>query len=918
MTYKKKLIEVALPLDAINREAAREKSIRHGHPSTLHLWWARRPLAAARAVLWASLVDDPSAHPDRFVTVEDQEAERQRLFRILGDLVVWENSNDERVLARARAEINKSCDGELPNILDPFCGGGTIPLEAQRLGLPANGGDLNPVAVLISKAMVEIPPRFAGLSPVNPDARSESGLKTWERAQGLAEDIRWYGHWMRERAFERVGHLYPKVRLPAQQGGGAATVIAWIWARTVESADPSWNGHVPLVRSWVLRNAKKSRPLVWVEPVVDRADQTIAYRIREGGTPIEGTVNRKGATCLATGSPIGFEYVREESRQGRSGIVAIAVVAEGPAGRSYLTPQGTPEIPESSWLPPGQIFDWPGRTNVVRYGMTEWGDLFTDRQRMALNTFSDRLNEVRPLIEQHAVEAGLTVDGVPFRDGGSGATAYADAVITYLAFAVDKCADYWSTICSWHNGRELIRNTFARQAIPMTWDFAETNPFSDSTGNWMAMVDWVWKVVERLPASASGYIAQRDAAARIEETPRPVVSTDPPYYDNISYADLSDFFYVWLRRNLRDVWPDELSTLLTPKAEELIANRYRAGSKEAAKEHFESGMEEVFGKVARVQEADFPATVFYAFKQEESSSDGLASTGWETFVQGLMSAGFSVTATWPVRTELANRPIAAGAAALASSIVLALRPRPSRAQLATRSEFLGALRAELPDAIRLLQKESIAPVDMAQSSIGPGMAVFSRYSKVIEADGSAMTVRQALALINEVLQEVLSAEETEFDADTRWALTWFEQYGLNPGPFGDAETLSKAKGTAVSGVIRAGIASQLDGKVRLLDRRELDGEWDPASDPRLTVWEVTQHLIARLSESEAAAADLLRQVGAGVGERARLLAYLLYQIADRKAWASEAVAYNSLVQAWPDLTRAAAQAPGPLQGTLGE
>lgn len=910
MTYKRKLIEVALPLDAISRASAREKSIRHGHPSTLHLWWSRKPLASARAVLWASLVDDPSAHPDRFPTAEDQEVERQRLFRILEDLVLWENSNDERVLAAARAEIEASCDGELPNILDPFCGGGTIPLEAQRLGLPAYGGDLNPVAVLISKAMVEIPPRFAGLPPVNPDARAESGLKTWERAQGLAEDIRWYGQWMRDRAFERIGHLYPKVKLPREQGGGEATVIAWIWARTVESPDPSWKGHVPLVNSWVLRKAKKGKPVVWVEPVVDRDTQTITYRIREGGTPIQGTVeNRKGATCLATGSPIGFKYIREESRQGRSGVVPIAVVAEGPAGRIYLPPQPVPEIPEPSWLPT-QRLDGKAKVNVGLYGLTKWGDLFTDRQLVALNTFSDLLREVRPLIEEHAVEAGLAADGVRLRDGGSGATAYADAVVTYLAFVVDKCADYWSTICSWHNSGEKIRNTFARQAIPMTWDFAEGNPFSDSTGNWMAMVNWVLKVVEQSPATTEGHIAQRDAAARLAEVPQPVVSADPPYYGNVSYADLSDFFYVWLRKNLREVWPDELSTVLTPKAEELIANPYRAGSKEAAKEHFESGMEEVFERVAAAQHPDFPATVFYAFKQEESSSDGVASTGWETFVQGLLSAGFSVTATWPVRTELSTRSVAIGTAALASSIVLALRPRPADAKLATRSEFLAALRAELPDAIRLLQKESIAPVDMAQSAIGPGMAVFSRYAKVLEADGSPMTVRQALALINEVLQEVLSAEETEFDADTRWALTWFEQYGLNPGPFGDAETLSKAKGTSVSGVVRAGIAVQSGGKVRLVDRDELDRGWDPTSDPRLTVWEVTQHLIARLSESENAAADLLARVGAGVGERARQLAYLLYQVADRKGWAKEAVAYNSLVQTWPELRRLAAQSSG--------
>jgi len=663
VTYKKKLIEVALPLDAINKAASREKSIRHGHPSTLHLWWARRPLAAARAVLWASLVDDPSAHPDQFPTEEDQEVERQRLFRILEDLVLWENSNSERVLSAARAEIERSCGGELPNILDPFCGGGTIPLEAQRLGLPAYGGDLNPVAVLISKAMVEIPPRFAGLPPVNPDARAESGLKTWERAQGLAEDIRYYGQWMRDRALERIGHLYPKVKLPPEQGAGEATVIAWIWARTVESPDPSWSGHVPLVRSWILRTARKNRPVVWIEPVIDHDSQTIAYRIREGGTPVGGTVDRRGAVCLATGSPISFEYIRKESREDRSGAIPIAVVADGPSGRAYLPPIAPPAAPEPEWRPTEQLLG-KATVNVGLYGFATWGDLFTDRQLVALTTFSDLLGDVRPLIEEHAAAAGLDADGISLRDGGSGATAYADAAVTYLAFVIDKCADYWSTIATWATGG-FVRGTFARQAIPMTWDFAETNPFSDSTGNWMAMVDWVWKVVEQFPATTEGHIAQRDAAARLAEVPNPVVSTDPPYYDNVSYADLSDYFYVWLRRSLRDVWPDELSTVLTPKAEELIANRYRAGSEDAAKAHFESGMEEVFENVAEVQHPDFPATVFYAFKQEESDSEGIASTGWETFVHGLLDAGFSVTATWPVRTERPGRSVAIGTAALA-------------------------------------------------------------------------------------------------------------------------------------------------------------------------------------------------------------------------------------------------------------
>lgn len=920
MTHKKKLIEVALPLDAINKAAAREKSIRHGHPSTLHLWWARRPLAAARAVLWASLVDDPSAHPDRFPTEEDQEVERQRLFRILEDLVLWENSNNERVLEAARTEIEASCDGELPNVLDPFCGGGTIPLEAQRLGLPAYGGDLNPVAVLISKAMVEIPSRFADLPPVNPDARAESGLKTWDRAQGLAEDVRWYGQWMRDRAFERIGHLYPKVKLPPEQGGGEATVIAWIWARTVESPDPSWNGHVPLVRSWVLRK-KKGKPVVWVEPVVDRDTQTITYRIREGGTPVEGTIKRGKGRCIATGSVIDADYIKSEAVAGRLHESVIAIVAEGQRRRVYLSPDSD-AAPIADLTAPELGLRGPVPTHsqymgMPRYGLDTWEKLFLPRQAHTLATFYELLAEVHEEVAKAAARAGLPTDNSRLRDGGAGPVAYADALTTYLAFAVDRSLARWTSLAIWNSVGEKTEHVFRLQAYQMSWEFAEANPFSSSTGNWAGQAEWVAKALEELPARTPAVVVQRDAEALINSAPTSVFATDPPYYDNVPYSDLSDFYYVWLRRYLNEVWPDELSTIVTPKAEELVADVERLGGRTEANRFFEEGMRRVLSAAVQRHDDRFPMSIFYAFQQSETVSEGTVSTGWESFLEALLGTGLTVVSTWPVRTEMPGGVRNFGRNSLASSIVLICRARKVDAALATRSEFLAALRAELPGAIRLLQKESIAPVDMAQSAIGPGMAVFSRYAKVVEADGKPMSVRQALALINEVLQEVLSEEETEFDADTRWALTWFEQYGLNPGPYGDAETLSKAKGTAVSGVVQAGIAAQLDGNVRLLERDELDPGWDPALDGRLTVWEVAQHLIARLGESETAAADLLRQVGPGVGERARQLAYLLYQIADRKGWASEAVAYNSLVQAWPELTRLAGRPDTAVQPTLG-
>jgi putative DNA methylase len=916
MTYKKKLIEVALPLATINAESAREKSIRHGHPSTLHLWWARRPLAAARAVLWASLVDDPSAHPEQFPTQEEQLLERRRLFDILERLVPWEASNNENILAEARMEIEKSCDGEFPKILDPFAGGGAIPLEALRLGLPTYAGDLNPVAVIIQRAMLDIPSRFAGHPPAHPAARATRAL--WDSNSGLAADLEKYGTWMLGQAKRLIGKDYPDATLP---DGTSATPIAWIWARTVKSPDPAWPGVVPLVRSWILAK-RPGRAESWIEPVIDRQNHVIDYRIRVGGTPTTPTVAGGNGVCIATGATIAGPYIKAEAQAGRLGQVLIAVVADNNGQRVFLPPTDEARAAAISsspkWAPRGAVPRHLTGGTCYGYGLDEWGKLYTARQLVALTTFSDLLRETQLRVEADAKRAAFSPDERPLRLGGIGSVAYAEAIKTYLAFVVDKCTDYWSTIAGWVPTGEFVNNTFGRQAIPMSWDFAEVNPFSDRGGSWMAMLQWVVRLLEgpALPRLSAVAIAQRDAAALIGEIGTCVLSTDPPYYDNISYADLSDFFYVWLRRNLGDVWPDECATLLTPKAEELIANPHRAGSKAKANEHFELGIKNVFAMAAEHADGRFPATVFYAFKATENTDDGIVSTGWETFLSGILEAGFAMTATWPLRTERSGG-LKVGKGMLASSIVLALRKRQVSAPMATRGELMTALRNEMPPAIRLLQEQSIAPVDMAQSAIGPGIAVFSRYAKVVEADGSSMSVRTALALINEVLSEVLSGEESEFDADTRFALTWFEQYGHTPGPFGDADLLARAKDTTVAGVEQSGVAVSREGNVRLVERAELRDAWDPATDARLTVWETAQHMIRALESSETDAASLLRRIGGGLGERARQLAYLLYGICERKKWAEEASAYNMLVTAWPEVSRLASSTQIPTsQDTL--
>jgi len=921
---RRKLIEVALPLEAINRESAREKSIRHGHPSTLHLWWARRPLAACRAVLFASLVDDPSAHPDRFPTEEAQQEERERLFRIIEELVKWENTTNSEVLKAARAEILASCDGDPPPVLDPFCGGGSIPLEAQRLGLEAHASDLNPVAVLITKALIEIPPKFAGRPPVHPDDGSSKALGSWEGARGLAEDVRYYGRWMRDEAERRIGHLYPKVKLPREHGGGEATVIAWIWARTVKSPNPAWSGLMPLVRSFALSTKRDKE--TWVQPVVDRENRCIRFEIRTGPGRPEGTVSRNGAVCLATGTPVPLSYIRAEGKAGRMGAQLMAIVAEGRGERVYLPPDEEHErisaSAEPSWMPEEEVTT-PSHDvdRLPMYGMRRWGDAFTKRQLVALCTFSELVLEARERVRVDANVAGLPSDSTRMSDGGRGADAYADAVATYLALSLSKAIDAGSTVCTWHShpSKETLRNTFARQAIQMTWDFAEGNFFARSTGSIGEAPEWIARVVDRLMATPA-IVQQFDATAVAPQHPV-IFATDPPYYDNIGYADLSDFFYVWLRRSLRNVWPEEFSTLLVPKVQELIASPYRfGGSRRAAEDHFEAGLATAFEQMRKSQASGYPLTVIYAFKQSESD-DGtsrVASTGWETMLDGLLRAGLSVHGTWPIRSELGNRMLASGTNALASSIVLACRPRADGARLATRKEFFAALKTELPSALRRLQQGSIAPVDLAQAAIGPGIGVFSRFSKVVEADGSAMTVRAALGLINQVLDETLAEQEADFDADTRWALAWFEQHGMNPGPYGVAETLSKAKNTALNGLVAAGIVESRAGKVRLLDRHELPLAWDPAVDGRLTVWEVAQHLIRALDTGgEAKAAELLRRVG-GIGEAARELAYRLFTLCGRKKWPKEALAYNALVVAWPEIARLAAEVPAeaPAQQTL--
>jgi putative DNA methylase len=932
---KKKLIEVAIPLKAINLASIREKSIRHGHPSTLHLWWARRPLAAARAVIFAQMVDDPSSHPERFPTEEAQERERQRLFSLIEQLVLWENTTNETVLEQARDEIRKSwhdtCSenrdhprardlfnpDKLPCFHDPFAGGGALPLEAQRLGLEAFASDLNPVAVLINKAMIEIPPKFAGRPSVNFASRNDTllGEREWHGTQGLAEDVRSYGKWMRDEAERRIGHLYPKIEVTAKMAreradlqpyvGKSLTVIAWLWARTVKSPNPAFASvDVPLTSTFML--GTKPGKEAYVEPIVANGGYCFTVRLGKPNDPEltkNGTKLARGAhfRCLMSGAPIAPEYIYSEAKAGRMGVRLMTLVAEGERGRVYFAPtpemEATAERARPEWRPEISMPDNPRWFSPPLYGLATYGDLFTPRQLVALTTFSGLVEEARERVEHDALAAGMP-----------DARDYSAAIATYLGLVIGRVSDYCSTICTWANNpqMEIIRGTFARQALQMTWDFAEANVFGPSTGSIEILIGWVVKAIERLPAQVTGKSWQHDATKYFPDADAVIVSTDPPYYDNIGYADLSDFFYVWLRYALKRTFPDLFATVAVPKAEELVATPYRHGGKAKAESFFLKGMTEAMHRLAQGAHPAFPVTIYYAFKQSETDDDhGTSSTGWTTFLDAVVRAGFAISGTWPMRTEREGRSIGIGTNALASSIILVCSPRSPDASTATRRDFLSALKAELPYALKHLQRGNIAPVDLAQAAIGPGMAVFTRYSKVLDAEGKHLSVSEAYTLIIQTLEEVLAEQEGDFDADSRWALVWFEQSGFAEDRYDEAEKLSKAKNVSVSGMVDAGILASKGGKVRLLRPDELSVDWEPATDPRLTAWESLHHLVRVLElGGERATAELVAKLG-DKAEIARELAYRLYTICEHKKRSQEALSYNGLVQSWPEITRLA-------------
>ena len=913
--HPKKLLEASLPLEAINAAGRAEKAVpKKGHPATLHLWWSRKPLGVARAVLFASLVDDPSARPDLYPTEEAQDTERRRLFDLVEALARWDRSDDAALLSEARRRINEAAEGERPRLVEPFCGGGSIAIEGIRLGLDVTAVDLNPVAALITSSAVDVAQRFAGRGPVNPDAGRSLAVGGAGLA-GIADDVRYYGEAVERECRRRLAPAFADMASP-DSPGGSTVPVSYLWARTIVCANPGCRRKTPLLSTWWL--CKKPGHQWHARPVIDGGD--FAFEVGRGEPPegLEDLKAGRGATyrCLFCGTVNDADAVRACGAAEGLGLRLVAVQAfANPAarrsGRIYLDPDPAVERAAlEAEAPPGASSalerEIPGVSgNITAFGIGTFGDLLTTRQRLTMAVFAEAIGGIGDRIRADAQAAGLSDDPLGIEKGGAGALAYAEAVVTYLGLTLSRMANRTSTMTIHNRANGSVEQSFVQPAYAFYGDFPEANPLSGSTGSWGNALEHVWKAVAALPDSGARADVRAASMLTALRGERGVVSTDPPYYDMFDYSALSNMFHVWLRACLGDVWPDTLGPLLAPSAEQIVSNPARFnGDRGRAHEHFEGLLRQAFALLREVQDPRFPMTIYYGYQQTERSGAGRGGTAWEALLESVMAAGLRVVSTWPLRTE---RPegVKKGSNSLATSVLLVCRPRGEGATTATVADFRRALRERLPAALRLLQQGGIAPVDLAHAAIGPGMAVFSSFERVVEAGGAHMSVRAALEAINRAVDEALEGAESDLDADTRWAVTWFEDHGFEEGDYGRAEQLSKSRNTSVAGLVSAGVAAAGAGRVRLLGRGDLDAGWDPGADRRFTVWEAAQHLIRTLEAGgEAAAAGLVARLGAEA-ERARELAYRLHRICDAKGWAAEGASLNALVTAWPELVRLA-------------
>lgn len=757
----KKLIEFLMPIKAINGESEREKTARIGLSSNIHIWWSRRPMAAARSTLFASLVDDPSEHPERFRTEEAVQQERQRLTQMTADLAVAEHARNEQLLETAHREILRYADGELPTIFDPFSGSGTISVEAHRLGLNAVAADLNAVAFLITSVVSDVPTRFENIVPVNPKAdlilhTSVTGAKA------IAEDVRWYGEWIQEEAFKRIGHLYPKMQSPLT--GRELEISAWIWARTVKCPNPSCGCYIPLSSSYDL--ARKKGAEAWVEPVVE--DDTVQFQIHQGPNSAIKAKPKVGQTavfkCPSCGEVTTDAYVKECGVTHAISNQLIAIAADENKKRVYIEPDSKQnkavDLLPPKKVPHGPLPNYARRFSPPSFGLRDYADLFTSRQLVYLTTMMDLAREVQAAVEKQALGKGFSDDGISFADGGTGALAYAQAIRMILVLTISKLLDRCSNICSWDaSGGGSLRNVFSRAAMPMIWDYAESNPFGRASGSFLNALSRSCECIANLPTSANGHTSIKDCT-QPNTVRNTLVSTDLPYYDRVSYADLSDFFYVWIKYGLDDLYPTCLCSEVTPKKEELTAFSYRwEGDKQQANAFYEEGLKLVFSNLYESAGENYPSSVTFIYKgNDDSSKDSL--TEWESFVTAICSAGFIITASWPLARKYESSIKLAESRGIPITVVI--RKRPDDAPHTTRRFFVSAIKRELPCIIEGLKK-NVDVMDLRASAVGQALNIYSRYSKILDADGSVMRPQMASRIIEQELDTLLGSIYEEND-----------------------------------------------------------------------------------------------------------------------------------------------------------
>lgn len=751
----KKLIETALPIDEIGRAVQAEKKVRTGRPSALHMWWSRTSQPLARAVIFASLVDDPAEHPEEYPNRKAQDSERERLEDVLKALL--EATPEKEALEQAEEEIKKYVDPKAITYFDPFVGGGSIPIEAQRLGLNACGADLNPVATIISKALTEIPDRFKGRQPIHGGEGGQLQLN-WEGAEGLAEDIKFYGKLLTNQTYRKLKDLYPKFK----EGDGTETdPVAWIWARTIKCPNPSCGGQIPLAASYDLTTKKGSE--AWTEPEI--VDGKLAFRIIHSKREKEKTA-KAGRTavfkCPHCGETTTDAYVREYGKNNSFSNVMMAVVVDKDSKHSYF-PATEEQIQAAGVhcnenVPHGELPLNTSNFTPPEYGLTDYADLFTERQKVFLSTVKELLEAIQLVVEKEAEESGFSTDATPLREGGTGAFAYSQAIITYLAISVSKLLDRGSALTSWDSSAGgKIRNVFSRATMPMIWDFAETNPFSFSSGGLQKTIDAAADAVRTLPTGNSAKIFMRNA---IEESglKDTVLFTELPYYDKAEYANLSDFFYVWLRYFLHDTWPSLFHTVLTPKDEEISTFAYRwGGDKEKAKEVYADQIRKASARMYEASSNDLPGVIVFQYRRNidpDIDPEKYVPNEWEVLAATLADSGFHIMASWPLGRitsvdirKAENKGI---------PITIVVRKKAANAGQTTRRRFAIALRKEMPQIIEQLQENGVSDFDLRTCAVGRAWGIFTRYGRVLEADGNAMSAYSASCMIEHELDSCLN------------------------------------------------------------------------------------------------------------------------------------------------------------------